>query len=202
MQLHRHLVSALPPRSTLFCIFDCCHSGSAIELPFLYRTDDEGNLSMLDNFKEAGKLLNQGMALARGGFSMSKLGEAKDLYEGASSFFGSFGKDDGDGEPGLEHQDDFGQDWASENKFVTMFSGCRDDQTSADANIGGEAQGALSWAILDTMNEDPEITYIDVSSFRCYPGDTALTARKDAHQDTSKAEEIQIYPSPSAFCGI
>jgi len=30
--LHRHLVSRLPPSSTLFVVFDCCHSGR-IPLP-------------------------------------------------------------------------------------------------------------------------------------------------------------------------
>ena len=45
--LHRHLVSALHPSSTLFVVFDCCHSGSAIELPFVYSTDDDGNMNMM-----------------------------------------------------------------------------------------------------------------------------------------------------------
>ena len=45
--LHKTLVSALPPSSTLFVIFDCCHSGSAIELPFVYRSDEYGNVSMV-----------------------------------------------------------------------------------------------------------------------------------------------------------
>jgi hypothetical protein len=159
--LHRHLVSALPPNSTLFCVFDCCHSGSAIELPFVYRTDEDGNLSIFDNFREAGKLFSKARSLASGGFSMQKIGEAKKLYEGASSFFGGFMKGGDDVEEGLEHQDDFGQDWAVENKFVTMFSGCRDDQTSADATIGGEAQGAMTWAFLATLQERPNISYID-----------------------------------------
>ena len=33
--LHRRLVSKLPPSSSLFIVFDCCHSGSAVELPFV-----------------------------------------------------------------------------------------------------------------------------------------------------------------------
>ena len=41
-KLHKTLVSALPPNSTLFVIFDCCHSGSAIELPYTYRSDADG----------------------------------------------------------------------------------------------------------------------------------------------------------------
>ena len=47
--LHKTLVSALPPSSTLFVIFDCCHSGSAIELPYVYRSDEYGNVSMVSH---------------------------------------------------------------------------------------------------------------------------------------------------------
>jgi len=50
--LHQHLVSNLPPNSTLFVILDCCHSGSALELPFIYRSDDDGNVNMVDNVKQ------------------------------------------------------------------------------------------------------------------------------------------------------
>lgn len=43
--LHKHLISALAPGSTLFIIFDCCHSGSAVELPFVYKSDADGNVN-------------------------------------------------------------------------------------------------------------------------------------------------------------
>jgi hypothetical protein len=46
--LHRHLVSALASGSQLHVILDCCHSGSAMELPFVYRSDENGNVSMVD----------------------------------------------------------------------------------------------------------------------------------------------------------
>lgn len=46
--LHKHLVTPLPQSSQLHAIFDCCHSGSALELPYVYRTDDEGNVSLID----------------------------------------------------------------------------------------------------------------------------------------------------------
>ncbi|KAI7184370.1 hypothetical protein KC316_g6852 [Hortaea werneckii] len=38
-------------------------------------------------------------------------------------------------------------------KNVWMYSGCRDDQTSADANIQGSHVGAMSWAFLNSMKE-------------------------------------------------
>lgn len=50
--LHRHLVSKLHPNSSLFVVFDCCHSGSAIELPFVYRSDSDGNVNLVDSVKE------------------------------------------------------------------------------------------------------------------------------------------------------
>jgi metacaspase-1 len=43
-----------------------------------------------------------------------------------------------------------------------MFSGCRDDQTSADANIQGMSEGAMSWAFLETMRRIPNPSYIEV----------------------------------------
>ena len=33
--LHKHLVSRLHPTSSLFVVLDCCHSGSALELPYV-----------------------------------------------------------------------------------------------------------------------------------------------------------------------
>jgi metacaspase-1 len=87
--LHRRLVSALPPSSTLFVVFDCCHSGSAIELPYVYRTDDEGNLKLMDGLKQGAKLMSTASHLIHGGFSTDKMGDARELFAGAQSFFKS-----------------------------------------------------------------------------------------------------------------
>lgn len=46
-----------------------------------------------------------------------------------------------------------------------MGSRCKDDQTSADATIGGGHVGAMSWAFLKTMAEQGEggnLTYLQV----------------------------------------
>lgn len=165
-KLHRTLVSALPPNSTLFVIFDCCHSGSAIELPFVFRSDADGNVSLIDNVKTGVNLLHEASSLIQGGFTMDKLVQAKSLFARANTFFkqlshaGDEPQEEGVGE---EH---FVEDWKSEHKFVTMFSGCRDDQTSADASIGGSSVGAMSWAFLETMKRNPNPTYLSVC---CYP---------------------------------
>ncbi|KAK6002251.1 hypothetical protein QM012_001889 [Aureobasidium pullulans] len=40
-----------------------------------------------------------------------------------------------------------------------MFSGCRDEETSADAQINGVSEGAMSWAFLESTKTNPDPTY-------------------------------------------
>lgn len=77
--LRARLVDALPEGVKLRVVLDCCHSGTGLDLPFIYR--------------------------------------------GARSY--------PDSRKGCKND-------------VICFSGCRDDQTSADAFIDGSAQGALT----------------------------------------------------------
>ncbi|KAL9075018.1 MAG: hypothetical protein Q9161_001949 [Pseudevernia consocians] len=159
--LHRHLVSKLHPSSSLFVVFDCCHSGSAIELPFVYRTDSEGNVSLVDSVKEGVSLLAHANNLLQGGFSANKINDAKALFAGAQSFFSGLKHRGEHHEEGLE-EEHFQEDWVHEGKSVFMFSGCRDDQTSADANIAGSHVGAMSWALLETLYSRPGQSYVEV----------------------------------------
>jgi metacaspase-1 len=103
------------PRARLTIVFDCCHSGSAVELPFVYRPDSHGKVNLIDNVKQGIGLINAASSLLKGGFSASKIQE--------------------------EH---FVEDWKNEGKDVWMFSGCADDQTSADTSIAGAATGLSS----------------------------------------------------------
>ncbi|KAM3461616.1 hypothetical protein NHJ6243_004851 [Beauveria neobassiana] len=159
--LHQHLVSRMPASNTLFAILDCCHSGSALELPYVYKTDDEGNVSLIDNIREGMHLMSEASDLLRGGFSFDKLAEARDLYAGATSFFRSFKHmgEEQQAEEGLGEDEDSAM-YQQEHKMVAMFSGCRDDQTSADANIGGVNEGAMSWAFLQVMRTCPSPSFL------------------------------------------
>jgi hypothetical protein len=56
----------------------------------------------------------------------------------------------------------FHNDWSTENKRVVMFSGCRDDQTSADANIAGSFVGAMSWSFLESQRRFGNQTYLQI----------------------------------------
>ncbi|EME49706.1 hypothetical protein DOTSEDRAFT_164323 [Dothistroma septosporum NZE10] len=152
--LHKALVSALPPSSTLFIILDCCHSGSAVELPYVYRSDEDGNVSMLDNVQAGMRLMGAASHLIQGGFTVDKVGEARQLFAGAQSFFKGLMHEQAETDQYGLSQEDFAQEYQREQpKQVWMYSGCKDDQTSADASIAGSHVGAMSWAFLECMKQ-------------------------------------------------
>jgi len=157
--LHRRLVSALPASSTLFVIFDCCHSGSAIELPFVYRTDADGQPSLVEDTKVGIELFSGAVHLIEGGFKFEKIKEATDLAKGAMKLFHNLRHMNDPHEDGVG-EEKFQEDWVNEGKSITMFSGCKDDQTSADANIGGKFVGAMSMSFLQAMAQDPNAAYL------------------------------------------
>ena len=87
---------------TLFALFDCCHSGTILDLRYQY-FDSENYDNPSENTKENETTGN-----------------------------------------------------------VIMISGCRDVQTSADAYINSQSQGAMTWAFLETVNKNPDITWKDL----------------------------------------
>ena len=164
--LHQHLVGALHPTSTLFIVFDCCHSGSACELPFVYRSDADGNVSLMDDLRQGAHLVGEAEHLIQGGFSFDNIGEAETLFSGATDFFRGLKHIGEQHEEGLQ-ADSSRRQRDRENKYVTMYSGCRDDQTSADASISGANVGAMSWAFLETMKRVQNPSYLQVSGNSC-----------------------------------
>ena len=113
------------------------------------------------SFKQGAKLFEEGSHLIEGGFTFEKVREAAELYAGAQSFFNGL-KHMGDEEEDGLGEDRFHDDWKSENKRVIMFSGCRDDQTSADANIAGAPTGAMSWSFLEAMRRFGNQSYLQI----------------------------------------
>lgn len=77
----------------------------------------------MDGVKKGTQLLSAASNLLRGGFSMSKVGEAKQLMAGASSLFNSFQHRGQPQQEGLG-EENFVEDWRNEGKDVFMFSGC------------------------------------------------------------------------------
>jgi hypothetical protein len=144
-EIHFHVVRPLRAGVRLTAIFDSCHSGSVMDLPYIYST--KGVLKEPNLAKEAGQgLLGAISSYARG-----------DMGGVASSIFG-FAKMA------------LGGDTAYQKTIATrtspadviMWSGSKDDQTSADATIASQATGAMSWAFITAMNQNSQQTYLQL----------------------------------------
>ena len=143
--MHRILVNPLAPGVRLTAIFDSCHSGSALDLPYLYST--QGVLKEPNLAKEAGQgLLGIVSSYARG-----------DLSGMASTAMGLFKKAT------------TGNSVRNENlrtktspADVIMWSGSKDNQTSADATMAGQATGAMSYAFVTALRKNPQQSYVQL----------------------------------------
>lgn len=129
--MHDLMVRPLPPKCRLTAIFDSCHSGTVLDLPYVYST--KGEIKEKSLFKHAGEgIFSAGIAYARGD------------RDGALSSILSLGKS-------LFESRNIADEVRRKNTSladVIMFSGCKDDQTSADAQEAGKATGAMSHALI------------------------------------------------------
>ncbi|GAB5037338.1 peptidase c14 [Nannochloropsis oceanica] len=110
-EIHAILVAALPVGVRLTAIFDSCHSGSALDLPW------------------------HGMDAVKHLLSAGGNEEARKKAE---------------------------KERTNTDADVIQFSGCRDDQTSADARIDGQPTGAASFALLSCLRANPNQNYTEL----------------------------------------
>ncbi|KAH8727200.1 caspase domain-containing protein [Phaeosphaeriaceae sp. PMI808] len=144
-EMHRIMVTSLKPGVRLTAIFDSCHSGSALDLPYIYST--QGVLKEPNLAKEAGQgLLGIVSSYARGDIG-SMMSSASGLFKKAISGDEVYKKN-------LRTK--------TSPADVIMWSGSKDTQTSADASIGGEATGAMSWAFITSLRKNPNQSYVQL----------------------------------------
>lgn len=146
--MHDIMVKSLPPGARLTALFDSCHSGTVLDLPYTYST--KGIIKEPNVWKDVGQDgLQAAMAYAVGNRSslLSSLGNI------ASSV-----KNNVTGNVDRER--------VKQIKFspadVIMFSGSKDNQTSADATENGQATGAMSYAFVKVLTLQPQQSYLSL----------------------------------------
>ncbi|KAL2824997.1 caspase domain-containing protein [Aspergillus cavernicola] len=144
-EMHDIMVRPLQPGVRLTAVFDSCHSGTALDLPYVYST--QGILKEPNLAKEAASDL----------FSAINSYASGDLSSVARTAVGFFKKA---AIGGSARQRTIRTKTSPAD--VVMFSGSKDDQTSADTFQDGEARGALSWAFIKVLQKHPNLSYIQL----------------------------------------
>ncbi|KAM4057957.1 caspase domain-containing protein [Hirsutella rhossiliensis] len=144
-EMHRIMVRPLQGGVRLTAIFDSCHSGTALDLPYIYST--QGILKEPNLAREAG----QGLLGVISSYSQGDLG-------GVANNIMSFFKKATSGEEA--HSRAIATKTSPAD--VIMLSGSKDDQTSADATIASQATGAMSWAFVTALKKNPQQSYVQL----------------------------------------
>ncbi|KAJ3920169.1 peptidase C14, caspase domain-containing protein, partial [Lentinula edodes] len=141
--LHDILVKTLPPGCRITAIFDSCHSGSVLDLPYMYST--EGKIKEPNLAAEAG----QGLMSAVSSYARGDMGgvfkSAMGLVKVASG--------------NTKKTEEYARRTKTSAADAISWSGCKDSQTSADAVEAGTATGAMSYAFISALSQNPQQSY-------------------------------------------
>ena len=99
------ILKRLPSDCQCFALFDCCHSGTIVDLEYMY--------------------------------DFNKYKYCRQTYRKYNKC----------------------------NASITSVSGCKDNQTSADAYIGGNYSGAMTYAFIKAVSENSILNYIDLVKY-------------------------------------
>ncbi|KAJ3362110.1 Ca(2+)-dependent cysteine protease [Allomyces arbusculus] len=178
-ELHRILVKSLPKGVRLTVLFDCCESGTALDLPFIYTIDGE----ILDPAHEH---LQDGIAKLREARANFEEGSAdanetlQEIVKGLEYLIGP----SGDAEEAAKKT---ARKRAAAD--VLCLSGCRDMQTSKDTSIDGVATGALTDAFIKAVAPPG---FVDAGA------EIAGDDDEDADEDEEEEEEDEYEPDEEA----
>lgn len=132
------IVSSLPQGVNLTAVFDSCHSGTVMDLPYCYLPNGQ-----LEPQKQFSRVKNIGKSYVSG-----------DLFGAVGGIFNllqnpSFSK---------EKREKTRQKHTTQATII-CFTACKESQTAADTQINNVATGAMSWALSTSLRRNPMQTY-------------------------------------------
>ncbi|KAF9432596.1 Ca(2+)-dependent cysteine protease [Entomortierella beljakovae] len=139
--MHYYLVKPLPAGCRLTVIFDCCHSGSGLDLPYVY--------SSTGRIKDTQQDLNSGLkrlndAVNRGDHASMKR-HLKELNNK------------------MKKTKIVDKSLKASSADCIMFSGCTDSQTSEDSYIDGFGKtGAMTYSFIKSFEQHPHLSYLQL----------------------------------------
>ncbi|KAF8969377.1 caspase domain-containing protein [Flammula alnicola] len=141
--IHDIMIKPLPAGCRMTGIFDSCHSGSAMDLPYIYST--EGKVKEPNLAAEAGQgLLSAVTSYARGdmgGVFKSAMGLVKTATGNT------------------QKAEKVARATKTSPADCISWSGCKDSQTSADTQEAGTATGAMSFAFISALSTNKQQSY-------------------------------------------
>lgn len=148
-EVHDVLVRGLPKGVRLTAIMDCCHSESILDLPYVYNIN--GDLEIIETSKNEGisKLVGAGARFLMDG---NKKKAMTSVTQGMKMLMKS-------GNGGDSSAREKTKKTRTTEADVIQFSGCKDEQTSADAMIGGQATGAMSYALITSLQKNKNMDF-------------------------------------------
>lgn len=141
--MHDMMVRPLPPGCRLTAIFDSCHSGSALDLPYIYST--EGKIKEPNIAAEAGRgVLSAVTSYARH--------DMRGVFQSVSGLVKT-------ASGSTQKANQYARATKTSPADCISFSGCKDSQTSADTQSAGKATGAMSFAFVQALRRNPQQSY-------------------------------------------
>jgi len=151
--IYENLVKPLPQGCRLTAIFDSCHSGTVLDLPYTYQCD--GKVEVIENdvrkeiFKKALGIVGSIIQGNQAAIATSLLS----LFDGSINLSQLTGG--GNSAPANQAA----IEKRKHDADVIQFSGCMDNQTSADAKINNVSTGAMSYALVTVLSQNQNLSY-------------------------------------------
>jgi hypothetical protein len=143
--MHEIMVRALPAGCRLTAVFDSCHSGTALDLPYVY--SHEGKIKEPNLLLDAGKNVLSAFTSYRQGDIGGVMKSAMGLVKTAA------------GHNDTQRAEEITRATRTSAADVISWAGCKDSQTSADTEENGNATGAMSFAFISVLSANTQQSY-------------------------------------------